>query len=111
MGDNAVAGMLYDHMFEPYIKTDCLSDRLRSDFYLHHCQVDRILALWSALNPGVWVTKSFEEDGTFTIPDGATVDKNTRTSLTPMATLSLADICICSSYSLLERADHLLDLR
>ncbi len=45
---------------------------------MHHCQVDRLLALWSALNPGVWVNESVEEDGTFTIPDGGTVDKDTR---------------------------------
>nr|BAD51402.1 photo-regulated tyrosinase [Polyporus arcularius] len=50
-------------------------------FFLHHCQVDRLLALWSALNPGVWVNRSVEEDGTFTIPDGGTVDKDT--PLTP----------------------------
>ncbi|EJF63238.1 photo-regulated tyrosinase [Dichomitus squalens LYAD-421 SS1] len=50
-------------------------------FFLHHAQVDRLLSLWSALNPGVWVNKSVEEDGTFTIPDGATVDTNT--PLTP----------------------------
>lgn len=24
-------------------------------FYLHHANVDRMLALWSAVNPGVWV--------------------------------------------------------
>ncbi|KAI0770097.1 photo-regulated tyrosinase [Fomes fomentarius] len=50
-------------------------------FFLHHCQVDRLLSLWSALNPGVWVNESVEGDGTFTIPAGATVDKNT--PLTP----------------------------
>ncbi|KZP16341.1 Di-copper centre-containing protein [Athelia psychrophila] len=26
-------------------------------FYLHHCNVDRLFALWSAVNPGVWVTQ------------------------------------------------------
>ncbi|KAI0754754.1 photo-regulated tyrosinase [Daedaleopsis nitida] len=50
-------------------------------FFLHHCQVDRLLSLWSALNPGVWVNRSEEEDGTWTIPSGSTVDKNT--PLTP----------------------------
>ncbi|KAI0712434.1 photo-regulated tyrosinase [Earliella scabrosa] len=50
-------------------------------FFLHHCNVDRLLALWSALNPGVWVTESREDDGTFTIPIGAVIDKDT--ALTP----------------------------
>ncbi|KAH9889909.1 tyrosinase [Cubamyces lactineus] len=50
-------------------------------FFMHHCQVDRLLALWSALNPDVWVTRSSSEDGTYTIPPNTIVDKNT--SLTP----------------------------
>lgn len=25
-------------------------------FYLHHCQIDRLLSLWSAVHPGVWVS-------------------------------------------------------
>ena len=51
-------------------------------FYLHHCQVDRILALWSALNPDVWVTESVDCDGTWTIPGGTTVNANTGAPLT-----------------------------
>jgi tyrosinase len=50
-------------------------------FYLHHTNVDRMLSLWSALNPGVWVTPGDAEDGTFTIPALAPVDTNT--PLTP----------------------------
>ncbi|KAI8994151.1 tyrosinase [Trametes punicea] len=50
-------------------------------FFLHHCQVDRLLALWSALNPGVWVNSSNSEDGTFTIPPNSVIDENT--PLTP----------------------------
>jgi tyrosinase len=51
-------------------------------FFLHHCNVDRLLSLWSAINPGVWVTPGVAEDeGSFTTPPGAPVDQNT--ALTP----------------------------
>ncbi|KAA1472059.1 photo-regulated tyrosinase [Dentipellis sp. KUC8613] len=50
-------------------------------FFLHHANVDRMLSLWAALNPNVWVTSGPAEDGTWTIPPTATIDKNT--SLTP----------------------------
>ncbi|KAJ6568747.1 tyrosinase [Mycena capillaripes] len=50
-------------------------------FFLHHCNVDRLLSLWSALNPGVWVTRGEATGGTWTIAPDATVDKNT--DLTP----------------------------
>jgi len=62
MGNPAVAG------FDPI-------------FYLHHCNVDRMISLWSAIHPGVWVTPNESEDGTFTILPGVPVD--THTSLTP----------------------------
>lgn len=26
-------------------------------FWLHHCQVDRLMSLWSAMHPGVWVSE------------------------------------------------------
>ncbi|EEB90597.1 hypothetical protein MPER_11172, partial [Moniliophthora perniciosa FA553] len=50
-------------------------------FFLHHCQVDRLLSLWSALNPGVWVTPSTSENGTFTLRADTPIDRNT--NLTP----------------------------
>ncbi|KAJ7495027.1 tyrosinase [Mycena latifolia] len=50
-------------------------------FFLHHGNVDRLLALWSALNPGVWVTSGEATGGTWAIRPDATVDKNT--DLTP----------------------------
>lgn len=62
MGDPAVAG------FDPI-------------FFLHHCNVDRLLSLWSALHPGVWVTPGPSQSGTLTIPANTTVDTNT--NLTP----------------------------
>ncbi|KAI0322394.1 tyrosinase [Amylostereum chailletii] len=62
MGDTSVAG------FDPI-------------FFLHHANVDRMLSLWSALNPDVWVSSGPAEGGTWTIPPDATVDANT--NLTP----------------------------
>ncbi|KAF8805055.1 tyrosinase [Phlegmacium glaucopus] len=50
-------------------------------FFLHHANVDRMLSLWSALNPTVWVSAGDSEDGSFTIPPGVTVDQST--ALTP----------------------------
>ncbi|KAJ7620093.1 tyrosinase [Roridomyces roridus] len=50
-------------------------------FFLHHCNVDRMLSLWSALNPGVWITPGEATGGTWTIPPDTKVDKNT--DLTP----------------------------
>jgi tyrosinase len=45
-------------------------------FFLHHCNVDRMLSLWAAINPGVWVSKGPAEGGTFTITGSASVDAN-----------------------------------
>lgn len=53
-------------------------------FFLHHANVDRFLALWSALNPQVWVTEGPARDGTWTIPDTDTVNEKTGLSLTLM---------------------------
>ncbi|KAI9508871.1 photo-regulated tyrosinase [Russula earlei] len=51
-------------------------------FFLHHCNVDRLLSLWEAVNPGQWVTRGpADSRGTFTIPANADVDDNT--DLTP----------------------------
>ncbi|KAI0064090.1 tyrosinase [Artomyces pyxidatus] len=62
MGDPSVAG------FDPI-------------FFLHHANVDRMLSLWAALNPGIWVSKGPAEGGTFTIGANATLDAST--ALTP----------------------------
>ncbi|KAK7036243.1 tyrosinase [Favolaschia claudopus] len=50
-------------------------------FFLHHANVDRLVSLWSAINPGVWVSAGEATDGTWTIVPDSTVDKNT--DLTP----------------------------
>ncbi|KAI0251651.1 photo-regulated tyrosinase [Lactifluus subvellereus] len=58
MADTAVAG------FDPI-------------FFLHHANVDRLLSLWAAVNPGVWVTPGPADAGSWTIPRDATIDGNT----------------------------------
>ncbi|KAF9005143.1 tyrosinase [Cyathus striatus] len=50
-------------------------------FFLHHCNVDRLLSLWSAINPGVWVSAGDSEDGSFTMSAENPVDADT--PLTP----------------------------
>lgn len=50
-------------------------------FFLHHCNVDRMLALWQAINPGVNVTPGSSEDGNWTIKANTQVDVTT--ALTP----------------------------
>ncbi|KAF8188951.1 tyrosinase [Pholiota molesta] len=52
-------------------------------FFLHHCNVDRLLSLWAALNPSVWVSPGDAEDGTFILPPEAPVDVST--DLTPFS--------------------------
>jgi tyrosinase len=59
MGDPAVAG------FDPI-------------FFLHHANVDRMLSLWSAVNPGVWVSNGPAEGGTWTIPGNSTIGTTTK---------------------------------
>jgi len=50
-------------------------------FWLHHCNVDRLLALWMAVHPRVVVTPGKQPGSTQSIPPGSTVDA--KTSLTP----------------------------
>ncbi|KAH9989732.1 tyrosinase [Russula compacta] len=50
-------------------------------FYLHHANVDRLLSLWRAVHPEVWVSEGPSGAGTFTIPANTQLDENT--GLTP----------------------------
>lgn len=46
---------------------------------MHHCNVDRIFALWQVLHPDQWVTASSAGSlGTFTIAPNSEVDADTR---------------------------------
>ncbi|KAF9447414.1 tyrosinase [Macrolepiota fuliginosa MF-IS2] len=46
-------------------------------FWLHHANVDRLLSLWQALNPDVWVTPGLNRDGTMGIAPNTEVTKTT----------------------------------
>jgi Common central domain of tyrosinase len=46
-------------------------------FFLHHANVDRMLSLWEALNPGVWVSSGPAEGGSWTISGNATIGPHT----------------------------------
>ncbi|KAL2145943.1 hypothetical protein VTI28DRAFT_5817 [Corynascus sepedonium] len=50
-------------------------------FFLHHCMVDRILALWQAIHPNSWVSSSQAPLDTYTIRRGQPI--NSSTALTP----------------------------
>jgi tyrosinase len=45
-------------------------------FFFHHCNVDRLLALWQRYNDS-WIKPSDDFDGTFNIDPGATIDSKT----------------------------------
>ncbi|KAH6853853.1 hypothetical protein B0I37DRAFT_440944 [Chaetomium sp. MPI-CAGE-AT-0009] len=50
-------------------------------FFLHHCMVDRILALWQAIHPNAWVPPSRALLNSYTTRRGQPIDSNT--ALTP----------------------------
>jgi len=64
-------------------------------FFLHHCNVDRIFALWQSRNPSTWVSPGPARDGTWTIPMNSTEDANTK--LTPFWSGTGADAYWTSS--------------
>ena len=80
MGDASVAGIIYLASYRPsnlanlFLRFIIGFDPI---FFLHHANVDRLLALWSALNPEVWVTEGPARGGTWTIPDTDTVNAKT----------------------------------
>lgn len=50
-------------------------------FWVHHCNIDRLVALWQALNPNSYVEPRENPYSTFTSPSGTTVDQYS--ALTP----------------------------
>ncbi|KAG7292970.1 hypothetical protein NEMBOFW57_003015 [Staphylotrichum longicolle] len=50
-------------------------------FFLHHCMVDRVLAIWQTLHPDSWVTPSRALTNSYTIRRGQTLSSTT--SLAP----------------------------
>ncbi len=47
-------------------------------FWLHHCNADRLLSLWSALHPNVGVSADRQDNGSFTISQNAKIHEDTR---------------------------------
>jgi tyrosinase len=46
-------------------------------FWLHHCNIDRLFAIWSAINPDSYVVPQVNDIGTYAEGPGATEDVNT----------------------------------
>ncbi|KAF1999331.1 Di-copper centre-containing protein [Amniculicola lignicola CBS 123094] len=43
-------------------------------FMLHHCNVDRLVALFQAVKPDIWITPEILGRGTYSIPDNSVFD-------------------------------------
>ncbi|KAH9980084.1 hypothetical protein BGW80DRAFT_1273148, partial [Lactifluus volemus] len=52
-------------------------------FFLHHANVDRLLSLWSAMHPDIWVTSTPAIEGMWTISDEDTIDSKTSMPYSP----------------------------
>lgn len=46
-------------------------------FYLHHCNVDRLVAMWQAIYPNAWFTPTTDNSGSWSIYPGTAVTGNT----------------------------------
>ncbi|EWC44400.1 hypothetical protein DRE_01226 [Drechslerella stenobrocha 248] len=46
-------------------------------FWFHHCNIDRLFAIWQAINPSTWVTGQRNGGGTYGVQANAWEDKNT----------------------------------
>ncbi|CAG8596625.1 3557_t:CDS:2 [Funneliformis mosseae] len=46
-------------------------------FFLHHCNVDRLIAIWQACHPDAWIVGNAVTEGTFTDKPDAPIDENT----------------------------------
>ncbi|KAL2158078.1 hypothetical protein VTH06DRAFT_4888 [Thermothelomyces fergusii] len=46
-------------------------------FFLHHCMVDRVFALWQAINPNSWVPSTHAALDSYTIRKGQSIDSST----------------------------------
>lgn len=77
MGDSAVAGKFCVLTMMRRGLPTYFSSRFDPIFFLHHANVDCMVSLWTAVSPGVCVTCSPAEGGTFIISGTANVDNNT----------------------------------
>jgi len=46
-------------------------------FFLHHVNVDRLFAMWQAINPNIWVASQTNGGGTYAIAPGTVENSNT----------------------------------
>jgi tyrosinase len=81
-------------------------------FFLHHANVDRLLSMWSAIHPGVWLSAGDSEAGTFTLAALAPVDNTTCELLTIFVNMQseLFITFILSFDAILEDSDYVLAL-
>ena len=49
-------------------------------FFLHHCMVDRVFAMWQVLHPSSYVQPASSEGGTYSLPPNVEVSTNTALS-------------------------------
>ncbi|KZV72071.1 Di-copper centre-containing protein [Peniophora sp. CONT] len=70
-GGGTPDGRIGGHMSDPAIAA------FDPIFWLHHTNVDRMLSLWSAVNPGLWVTEGSSALGTYSIEKNITVGATT----------------------------------
>lgn len=59
-------------------------------FWLHHANVDRLVAIWQVLNPDSYVEPTLAQWGTFTLSANTTVDGDT--ALTPFRANEMGDM-------------------
>jgi tyrosinase len=50
-------------------------------FWLHHANIDRLLAIWQVFHPDSWVVSAKQKKQSWTLSPGDTVDANTRKHL------------------------------
>ena len=62
-------------------------------FWLHHMMVDRAFALWQAVYPDSYVEPNIAWQGSYTIPERAKIDIDTRRSLSEPNVLLLSQNC------------------
>lgn len=46
-------------------------------FFLHHCNIDRLFAIWQVINPNTYVTPQVNNGGTYGLPPGTQENRGT----------------------------------
>ncbi|KAF2445573.1 Di-copper centre-containing protein [Karstenula rhodostoma CBS 690.94] len=77
----SIHGTIHDGIGQDGTMTWLFYSAFDPSFWLHHCNVDRLLAMWQALNPNEWVENFTTPSPTFYSP--ANYDVNGSTALKP----------------------------